>query len=206
MPSSTFTVFDSNHAAYVDATGSGSETISHIYENGRVTVMFCSFDTLPRIMRWFCTGRVIEWDDPRFDGTLEMMGKRRFDGARAVIFLDVWKVQTSCGTGVPLIGRPQSTEEEAENDDGASNALPIQTKVAEHFRDRDTLNHWAGIMESKGKLQPYRRDNNSSSMDGLTGMKAARRMKGQWLILEDIRAWYMRIFVGQRETLVLVYC
>jgi len=37
-------------------------------------------------------------------------------------------------------------------------------------------------------------------------MKAARRMKGQWLILEDIRAWYMRIFVGQRETLVLVYC
>jgi len=33
LPSAIFKVFDPNHAAYVDATGSGSETISHVYEN-----------------------------------------------------------------------------------------------------------------------------------------------------------------------------
>lgn len=92
LPSSTFTIFDESHAGYIDATGSGSETISHIYENGRVTIMFCSFGTSPRIMRLFCTGSVVEWDDPKFEETLKRMGKEKIDGARAVILLDVWKV------------------------------------------------------------------------------------------------------------------
>ncbi|KAL8661293.1 MAG: hypothetical protein Q9202_005718 [Teloschistes flavicans] len=34
LPSATFTIFSPNSAAYIDATGSGSETVSHIYENG----------------------------------------------------------------------------------------------------------------------------------------------------------------------------
>ena len=92
LPSSTFSIFDPNHAAYVDATGSGSETISHVYENGRITIMFCSFATSPRILRFFCTGEVIEWDDGRFEGLLRKMGKERIEGARAVILLDVFKV------------------------------------------------------------------------------------------------------------------
>src|SRR5438046_873816 len=94
LPSSTFTIFDANHAAYIDATGSGNETISHVYENGRVTVMFCSFDSVPRILRLFCTGTVIEWDMPEFEPTLRRMGKVKMDGARAVLLLDVWKVSS----------------------------------------------------------------------------------------------------------------
>lgn len=92
LPSSTFSIFDPNHAAYVDATGSGSESISHVYENGRITIMFCSFATSPRILRFFCTGKVVEWDDVRFEGLLKRMGKERIEGARAVILLDVFKV------------------------------------------------------------------------------------------------------------------
>jgi hypothetical protein len=92
LPSSTFAIFSSNSAAYVDATGSGSETISHVYENGRVTIMFCSFGAAPRIMRFFCTGRVVEWDQPEFEVLLEKMGNKRIEGARAVIYLNVWKV------------------------------------------------------------------------------------------------------------------
>ena len=92
LPSSTFSIFDPNHAAYVDATGSGSETISHVYENGRVTIMFCSFATSPRIMRFFCKGRVVEWDAPGFEGLLRKMGKGRIEGARAVILLDIFTV------------------------------------------------------------------------------------------------------------------
>lgn len=93
LPASTFTIFDPNHAAYIDATGSGIETVSHVYENGRVTIMFCSFETVPRIMRFFCRGSVIEWDRPEFGPVLEKMGKRRVDGARAVIMLEVFKVR-----------------------------------------------------------------------------------------------------------------
>lgn len=93
LPSATFSIFDPNHAAYVDATGSGSETISHVYENGRITIMFCSFARSPRIMRFFCTGKVVEWDSPHFEGVLRRMGKVRIEGARAVILLDVFKVR-----------------------------------------------------------------------------------------------------------------
>lgn len=77
----------------------GSETISHIYENGRVTIMFCSFGKLPRIMRLFCKGSVVEWDSPRFEPLLKEMGKERIEGARAVLLLDVWKVSVAFGLG-----------------------------------------------------------------------------------------------------------
>lgn len=57
-----------------------------------MTLMFCSFDAAPRIMRFFCTGRVIEWDDREFDSWLAKMGNKKILGARAVIVLDVFKV------------------------------------------------------------------------------------------------------------------
>lgn len=93
LPSSSFSILTPNLCAYVDATGSGVETISHIQENGRCTVMFCSFETSPRIMRFFCTGRVVAWNEPGFDGWLERMGGKKVTGARAVIVLDVYKVR-----------------------------------------------------------------------------------------------------------------
>ena len=90
-PSATITIFDKNLVGYMDATGSGIETVSHIYENGRVTLMFCSFDASPRIMRWFCTGRVIETDHPEYQTWLERMGKEEYPAMRAIILLDVFK-------------------------------------------------------------------------------------------------------------------
>ena len=68
-----------------------------------------------RIMRWYSTGSVIEVGDKRWDGMLRKMGKTETPpGARAIVVLDVWKVTTSCGTGVPIIGEVQSLEEEME--------------------------------------------------------------------------------------------
>jgi hypothetical protein len=46
-------------------------------------------------MRWFCKGRVVEWDSKEFEPLLKRMGKRRIDGARAIIELDVFKVEPS---------------------------------------------------------------------------------------------------------------
>lgn len=88
---STLALLDPNHAAYIDITGSGIETVSHVYENGRATIMFCSFDKSPRIMRWFCTGKVVEWDHPEFGQCLSRMGKEHVNGARAIIMFDIWK-------------------------------------------------------------------------------------------------------------------
>ena len=58
--------------------------------------MFCSFAKSPRIMRFFCIGSVVEWDDPRFEPLLRRMGKKKIEGARAVILLDVYKVIWPC--------------------------------------------------------------------------------------------------------------
>ena len=54
--------------------------------------MFCSFAKSPRIMRFFCKGSVVEWDDGRFEDLMGKMGKKRVEGARAVILLNVLKV------------------------------------------------------------------------------------------------------------------
>jgi hypothetical protein len=94
LPSSSFALLTPNEAAYVDATGSGNETISHLRENGRLTVMLCSFDAAPRILRLFCTGEVIEWNEPAFLPALSRIGmaEKFVDGARAVILLHIFKV------------------------------------------------------------------------------------------------------------------
>ena len=45
--------------AYLDLTGSGAETIAHLRQNGRITIMFCSFTETPKILRLYGTGRVV---------------------------------------------------------------------------------------------------------------------------------------------------
>ena len=37
--------------AYLDLTGSGIETVAHLRENGRITIMFCAFEDRPLIVR-----------------------------------------------------------------------------------------------------------------------------------------------------------
>src|SRR5438067_1299235 len=64
----TFRVLDGRKVVYLDLTGSGNETAAHLLENGRITIMFCSFDKVPAIMRLYGRGRVIhpgdrEWND-----------------------------------------------------------------------------------------------------------------------------------------------
>lgn len=93
-PSRTLAILDPKTVAYIDGTGSGCETIAHVYENGRVTMMFCSFGVSPRVLRLFCQGRVIEKDEKEFGTLLSRMGEEFGSaGARAVILLNVFKVR-----------------------------------------------------------------------------------------------------------------
>ena len=55
----TLRVLGPNRVAYLDLTGSGVETIAHLRENGRITLMACSFSAEPRISRLYGQGRVV---------------------------------------------------------------------------------------------------------------------------------------------------
>jgi hypothetical protein len=50
--------------SYLDLTGNENKTAAHITENGRLTLMFCSFEDKPRIVRLYGRGRVIRPRDP----------------------------------------------------------------------------------------------------------------------------------------------
>jgi hypothetical protein len=105
-PGGTLRVLGPHEVAYLDSFGSGAETIAHLRDNGRIVVMLCAFDGPPRILRLHGTGEVLLPGDERFEPMLEQWS---FDGLgppearRSIIRVDVARVSTSCGYGVPLM-------------------------------------------------------------------------------------------------------
>ncbi|KAI9568101.1 hypothetical protein HD554DRAFT_818744 [Boletus coccyginus] len=96
----SFHVVNSKQVWYEDLTGSGIETISHIRENGRITIMFSAFEGPPRILRLFGVGTVHEYGTPEYNALIPAETCK--PGSRAVIVVDVYQVGTSCGYAVPL--------------------------------------------------------------------------------------------------------
>jgi hypothetical protein len=47
----TLRILGPTSIAYLDLTGSGVETVAHLRENGRITIMVCAFADSPRILR-----------------------------------------------------------------------------------------------------------------------------------------------------------
>jgi hypothetical protein len=102
----TFAVIDDHTVAYLELYGSGTETIAHLRENGRITVMFCSFGRTPKILRLYGTGRVVRPDAPEFAALAGRFGTGHV-GVRSIIVIDVTRIADSCGYSVPqmdLIG------------------------------------------------------------------------------------------------------
>ncbi len=96
----TFRILGPKTVAYLDYTGSGVESIAHIKENGRFTVMFCSFAKSPKILRLHGTGSVIERSDADWTELIAHFTDCRL--ARAIIRLSIERICDSCGWGVPL--------------------------------------------------------------------------------------------------------
>jgi len=95
----TFRVVGNRLAVYLDITGSGNETAAHLLENGRITVMFCSFDSKAEIVRLYGHGRTIHPADAKWT---EYLGKFPVcEGVRQIMEIDVEHAMTSCGYGVP---------------------------------------------------------------------------------------------------------
>lgn len=96
----TLRVMDTTTVAYLDLTGSGIETAAHLRENGRVTMMFCSFEGPALILRLYGMGRVIVPRDPDWEAWMQHF--EPMPGQRQIIVLSIESIQTSCGFGVPL--------------------------------------------------------------------------------------------------------
>lgn len=133
----TLRCLDSKTVAYLDLTGSGNETAAHIAENGRLTIMFCSFSNQPLILRLYGQGKVVgktdeEWEKlhAHFDSLI---------GERQIIVLNIESAQTSCGFAVPIY---------------------------ELKEERQKLIEWAE-RKGEDDLREYRQTKNRMSIDGL---------------------------------------
>src|SRR3984957_21300981 len=81
----TFRILGPTTVAYLDLTGRGRETVAHIRENGRMTIMFCAFEGAPLIVRLYGRGRVVEPGDSEWEELL--VGFPPQLGERSVIIL-----------------------------------------------------------------------------------------------------------------------
>ena len=95
----TFRVTGPRSVAYLDLVGSGAETIAHVRENRRVTLLFCTFDGAPRILRLYGEGTIVEPADAEWAALRPLFPP---GPARAVVRVDVTRIADSCGFGVPL--------------------------------------------------------------------------------------------------------
>ncbi|MCO1617496.1 MULTISPECIES: pyridoxamine 5'-phosphate oxidase family protein [Micromonospora] len=98
-------VLDEHTVAYLDFAGSNAETIAHLRENGRVTLMWCAFAGPPNIVRVHGRGEPVFRDDPRWPGLLTHFpdidpGPH---GLRAVIVVHAELIRDTCGYAVPFM-------------------------------------------------------------------------------------------------------
>lgn len=92
----TFRILSSTQVGFLSLTGSGNETAAHLKNDGRITVMFCSFTKSPLILRLYGTGKCIYPTDPTWEQTLKPF--ETINGMRQIFVIDIESIQTSCST------------------------------------------------------------------------------------------------------------
>ncbi|MFD7032811.1 pyridoxamine 5'-phosphate oxidase family protein [Streptomyces sp. NPDC059917] len=99
----TLVVIDEHTLAYLDFGGSGAETIAHVRENGRITLMWCAFSGPPNIVRIHGEGEAVFRDDPRWGELIALFGAADGPSARAVIVVRTKRISDVCGYAVPFM-------------------------------------------------------------------------------------------------------
>ncbi|MFF3513766.1 pyridoxamine 5'-phosphate oxidase family protein [Streptomyces sp. NPDC002573] len=101
----SFAVLDDHTVAYLDFAGSNAETVAHLRENGRITLMWCAFQGPPTIVRVHGRGEPVFRDDPRFGGLLAHFPDidPTPHGLRAIIVVTAELVRDTCGYAVPFM-------------------------------------------------------------------------------------------------------
>jgi len=94
-----FRVLGDRTVAYLDVAGSGNETNAHLLANGRITIMFCAFESPALILRIYGRGTPVLPQDARWAGLAPHF--TLLPGTRQIFVVALDTVQTSCGWGVP---------------------------------------------------------------------------------------------------------
>ena len=133
----TFRILSDSRVAYLDLTGSENETAAHLAENGRLTLMFCSFAEKPLILRLYGRGSVVHRRHPNWPELREHFAD--IPGQRQIVVLDIDSIMTTCGFAVPKY---------------------------EFIGHRDALSDFVCKMGDE-KMDQYRHQKNQTSIDGL---------------------------------------
>ncbi|WGL15123.1 pyridoxamine 5'-phosphate oxidase family protein [Microbulbifer bruguierae] len=129
-------VINSKEIAWLNLTGSGNESASHVLKNSRMTLMFCAFKGKPLILRAYGEARVLHKTDKDWG---KYGSKFPFSvAARQIFVLAVSLVQSSCGMSVPYFG---------------------------YEGDRDDLAKWSEKQGTDG-IEKYWAKKNQQSIDG----------------------------------------
>jgi len=137
----TFRVVSPSKILWLNLTGSGNETAAHLIKNDRMTILFCSFDETPLILRLYGKSKIYHTEDLEFKEFYDLFPK--LPGARQIIEMEVELVQTSCGYAVPF--------------------MDFKT-------ERNKLNKWAEDQGDE-LLEKYWEEKNNKSIDGFKTKK-----------------------------------
>ena len=128
----TFKIVNNNKIVWLNLTGSGNETAAHLLENNRMTIMFCSFEKTPLILRLYGKAQIYHENDQIYDEQIVLF--KDFTGARQIIEMEINLVQTSCGYAVPLMEFKEERTQLNESDIKKGRA-----GVKKYWEDRNTL-------------------------------------------------------------------
>jgi hypothetical protein len=132
----TLRVINERKVVWLNLTGSGNETSAHVQENGRMTIMFCSFAKQPLILRLYGKSKVIHPRDSKWKKLSSLFDEHV--GARQFFHLNIELVQASCGSAVPFF---------------------------EYRGERESLIKWANRRRRHG-IKKYWKEQNKLSLDG----------------------------------------
>ena len=134
-------VLDKNKIVWLNLTGSGNESAAHVQATSRMTLMWCSFDKAPLILRAYGTAKAIYQNDEKWESLISLFPTHL--APRQIFELAIDNVQTSCGFGVPFFS---------------------------YEGERDQLDTWASAKGDDG-IKAYWQEKNMVSLDGKpTGM------------------------------------
>lgn len=129
-------VLGPNKIVWRNVTGSGNETATHLQHVNRITLMWCSFEGKPQILRCYGSAKTYHEKDIGFAEYNALFPESC--GARQIFEIDVNTVQTSCGYAVPLM---------------------------DFKEDREILTNWTERKGRDG-IRDYWSEKNTKSIDG----------------------------------------
>lgn len=133
----SFKVIDGKRVLWLNVTGSGNETAAHLLAKNRITIMFCSFEGAPNILRLYGSGKEVKPSDSNWEEVAQHF--TILPGTRQIFDISIESTQTSCGMSIPFF---------------------------EYKGEREELNDWANE-KGKDGIKAYWTEKNQTSIDGL---------------------------------------